>query len=122
LNSQLEINLIGVSQGGLMARSILEDCDISPNTKIRNLMTVGTPNMGVSQVPGKNCQTTLGTKKGKFDICHMGTALLDALVFSPGFQNTLAPAGYYRNPAKLEQYKSGSTFLASLNNEVGSQS
>jgi hypothetical protein len=47
-----------------MARSILEDCDISPNTKIRNLITVGTPNMGVSQVPGKNCQTTLGSKKG----------------------------------------------------------
>ncbi len=51
----------------------------------------------------------------------MGTALLDALVFSPGFQNSLAPAGYYRNPAKLEQYKRGSTFLASLNNEIISQ-
>ena len=48
MNTQPEINLIGVSQGGLMARSILEDCDISSQTKIRNLITVGTPNMGVS--------------------------------------------------------------------------
>lgn len=51
----------------------------------------------------------------------MGTALLDAIVFSTGFQNSLAPAGYYRNPAKLEQYRKGSTFLASLNNEMSSQ-
>lgn len=41
-----EINLVGQSQGGLMARSVLENCDISPTMKFRNFLTIGTPNMG----------------------------------------------------------------------------
>lgn len=86
-----------------MARGILEDCDISPDTKIRNLITVGSPNMGVSGVPGVNCMAMLGAKKyGKFDFCHMTTELLDSMAFTPALQNTLGHVGYYRNPTKLE--------------------
>lgn len=48
---------MGVSQGGLMARSILEDCTINPQLKYRNLLTIGTPNMGISEVPKLGCNT-----------------------------------------------------------------
>ena len=44
-----EINVIGFSQGGLIARYIAQACPIKG--KIRNLVTVGTPNMGVMEVP-----------------------------------------------------------------------
>ena len=39
-----EFNVLGVSQGGLNARYVLEECDIG---KVRNLITLGSPNMGV---------------------------------------------------------------------------
>ena len=45
-NKQKEINLVGVSQGGLLARYMVEECPLS-NTKPRNLLTIGSPNMGL---------------------------------------------------------------------------
>ena len=48
--------MVGVSQGGLLGRSIVEDCKISDKTKVRNLLTVGTPNMGVSKIPQFICK------------------------------------------------------------------
>jgi palmitoyl-protein thioesterase len=47
-----EINAIGFSQGGLLARYIAQGCDIKG--KVRNLVTVGTPNMGYVDPP--KCQ------------------------------------------------------------------
>ena len=44
-----EINVIGFSMGGLIARFIAQDCPI--RGKVRNLVTVGTPNMGITGVP-----------------------------------------------------------------------
>ena len=38
-----------------MARSIVEDCDISPKTKVRNLLTIGSPHMGYSEIPLAGC-------------------------------------------------------------------
>jgi hypothetical protein len=34
-----------------MARYIVEECDISKKTKVRNLLTIGTPHMGFSEIP-----------------------------------------------------------------------
>ena len=44
-----EINVIGFSMGGLIARFIAQDCPIKG--KVRNLVTVGTPNMGITGLP-----------------------------------------------------------------------
>lgn len=54
-NSQPEINVMGLSQGGLVARYIVEECQISEKTKVRNLLTAGTPNMGVTEIPQGGC-------------------------------------------------------------------
>jgi triacylglycerol esterase/lipase EstA (alpha/beta hydrolase family) len=48
-----EINILGVSQGGLVGRSIVENCG---GPKVRNLITVGTPNLGFSEIPEAGCQ------------------------------------------------------------------
>lgn len=52
LQESPEINAIGFSQGGLLARYIAQGCDIKG--KVRNLVTVGTPNMGYVDPP--KCQ------------------------------------------------------------------
>lgn len=48
LKNATEFNVIGVSQGGLNARHVLENCKMKP--KVRNLITLGTPNMGITEL------------------------------------------------------------------------
>merc|ERR1712176_57123 len=46
-----EINVMGLSQGALLARYIATSCDLG-TTKVRNLGSIGGPNMGVEDIPG----------------------------------------------------------------------
>ena len=61
-NKVKEFNIVGQSQGGLIGRSILENCNLTerskanPPPKVRNLLTIGTPNMGFSEIPEGGCQ------------------------------------------------------------------
>jgi triacylglycerol esterase/lipase EstA (alpha/beta hydrolase family) len=41
---------MGLSQGSLLARYIVEKCPIKG--KVRNYLSIGGPNMGVNEVPG----------------------------------------------------------------------
>jgi palmitoyl-protein thioesterase len=41
------ITIVGTSQGGLIARSVVETCDLD----VQNLFTFGGPHMGVSDFP-----------------------------------------------------------------------
>mgnify|MGYP001806949364 CR=1 FL=1 len=50
-NFQGEFNVLGLSQGGLIARHIVERCPTQGQP--RNLVTLGGPNMGVAKIP--NC-------------------------------------------------------------------
>merc|ERR1712226_1032414 len=43
-----EINVVGLSQGALIARYIAESCE---GVKARNLLSIGGPNMGVTDIP-----------------------------------------------------------------------
>ena len=44
-----EFNVVGLSQGGLLARSIATQCKMKG--KVRNLLSIGGPNMGVDAIP-----------------------------------------------------------------------
>ena len=46
--------MIGVSQGGLVARYIAEDCDLN-QAKMARILTIGTPNMGTIVIPYSGC-------------------------------------------------------------------
>lgn len=109
---------MGVSQGGLMARSILEDCDVSPNTKVRNLLTIGSPNMGISELPALGCNTDRVSANMSF-ICSIEHAAMVSVPYTEFSQHNLAAAGYVRNTADYGAYLKGATFLPALNNEVG---
>lgn len=101
-----EFNVIGLSQGGLLARYIVEECDMKG--KVRNMVTIGGPHMGVDKIP--HCFEGV--------VCDMVNKVAKALVYDSTVQNNLVPAGYFRDPANLDGYKKGSVFLPALNNEI----
>ena len=49
-----EIYVVGVSQGGLIGRFIVEECNLG-TTKVKKLLEIGSPNMGVSVIPMLGC-------------------------------------------------------------------
>ena len=103
-----EINVMGLSQGALLARYIATSCDLG-DTKVRNLASIGGPNMGVDAVPG--CLSGF--------ICDIVNDVARDLVYLPIVQNHLGPAGYFRNPQAMNTYLKDSVFLPYVNNEEG---
>jgi len=100
-----EINVVGLSQGALLARYIVESCDGVKGT--RNLLSIGGPNMGVTDIP--HCFSGA--------ICSVVNKVARALVYMQLVQDHLGPAGYFRDPADYSKYVADSVFLAKLNNE-----
>lgn len=100
-----EINVMGLSQGSLLARYIVESCPIQG--KVRNWASIGGPNMGVDDLP--HCFS------GSF--CGLVNSVVRDLVYTELIQNMVGPAGYFRDIYHQKQYQAGSVFLPYLNNE-----
>lgn len=102
---QGEFNVIGLSQGGLLARYIAEECDMPG--KVRNIVTLGGPHMGVAAVP--HC----------FDgiMCDIVNTVAKKFVYQEWAQDWIAPAGYFRDVNDYTTYEKDSVFLPALNNE-----
>lgn len=71
-NKGQEFNLIGFSQGSLVARNLVENC---PELKVRNLWTIGGPHRGVHAVP--HCESGLW--------CEVLQELVDGEAYDPFF-------------------------------------
>lgn len=99
-----EINVVGLSQGALIARYIVESCE---GVKARNLLSIGGPNMGVTDIP--HCFHG--------PLCKVVNKVARSLVYMGLVQDHLGPAGYFRDPKDYSKYLSDSVFLAKLNNE-----
>jgi len=84
-------NFIGMSQGGLLARGYVEQCNLYP---VKNLITLVTPHGGEYI---KAITTNFYTKF---------------------FQEHLSVAGYWRDPQDLTNYLSKCSYLPILNNEI----
>ena len=100
-----EFNVIGLSQGGLLARYIAEECDMPG--KVRNIVTLGGPHMGVAAVP--HCFEGVA--------CDVVNMVAKKLVYNTLVQNWLVPAGYFRDVNNMVEYEKKSVFLPALNNE-----
>lgn len=105
-NEAKEYNMIGVSQGGLNARHVLEECDTP--AKARNFITLGTPNMGI-------------TEAGQaFPDHDMWTQLAYQFAYYSVAEWAFAAAGYFRDTRSADTYQEylkNSWFLARINNE-----
>ncbi|EPS61619.1 hypothetical protein M569_13177, partial [Genlisea aurea] len=99
-------NIIGLSQGNLVGRGVLELCDDSP--PVRNFISLAGPHAGIASVP--LCKTERW--------CVFVDLLLDLAVYSKYVQDHLAPAGYIKIPTDIDGYKKGCRFLPKINNEI----
>lgn len=97
---------IGFSQGGLFLRALIEKC---PAVSVSNLITFGSPHMGVLELP--LCE------KDSDWVCKKRNELLKRQVWLPQVQNSVVPAQYFRDPAQYSAYVEHSHFLAAVNNE-----
>ncbi|ODV91875.1 hypothetical protein CANCADRAFT_19081, partial [Tortispora caseinolytica NRRL Y-17796] len=95
---------IGMSQGGLFLRGVLERCNTGPQMK--RLLTFGSPHMGISDLP--KCDTLL---------CKARNNLLKKQIWTDWTQHNVVPAQYFRDPNQLDLYLNHSHFLADINNE-----
>lgn len=99
-------SIVAFSQGAVITKYLIEYCKF--DLPIRNLVTFGGPNMGVSEFPDIPRDTWKG---------YLITMFINQFVYYDIFQWFIAPADYWRNPKDLDGYTKYSHFLAEANNE-----
>ena len=104
-NFDNDFSILSISQGGLIARYIIQKCEMKG--KVKKLVSFGGPMMGTSKVPF--CLNGA--------VCFLINSLVDYYVYRKKIQNGIGPAGYYRTAAHLDDYKNSESFLVQLNNE-----
>lgn len=99
-------NVVGLSQGNLIGRAVLEYCDGGP--PINNFISLGGPHAGTASVP--LC--------GSGIFCIIADTLIKSEIYSNYVQAHLAPSGYLKIPSDMCGYLNGCKFLPKLNNEL----
>lgn len=99
-------NLIGLSQGSLIARGVIEFCEGGP--PVKNLITLAGIHAGIASIPF--CGSTI--------ICALLDDLIKSEIYSSYVQEHLAPSGYIKIPTDIPAYIKGCRFLPKLNNEI----
>lgn len=120
-------NAIGLSQGGLLLRALVERCE---GIKVNTLITLGAPLMGVAAYPGCGRENKWAKMRvirvfrgvsrkirEKLLPCSLINALVGSSVYSPKVQSTLMPAQYFKDPKNIPTYLQANNFLADINNE-----
>ncbi|XP_074272801.1 uncharacterized protein LOC141596511 [Silene latifolia] len=102
-------NLIGISQGSLISRGMIEFCDEAP--PVKNFISIGGPQAGIAGPP--NCSS--------HPICAYLKYLINLLpVYSNFIQASVAPSNYMKIPKEIDAYLKGCKFLPYANNEIPS--
>ncbi|XP_010275410.1 PREDICTED: palmitoyl-protein thioesterase 1 isoform X2 [Nelumbo nucifera] len=99
-------NIVGLSQGNMIARGVIEFCDGGP--PVKNFVSLGGPHAGTASVP--LC--------GSSFICILVDSLIKSEIYSDYVQAHLAPSGYLKIPTDIPAYLEGCKFLPKLNNEL----
>lgn len=99
-------NIVGLSQGNLIGRGLVEFCDEGP--PVKNFISLAGPHAGTASVP--LC--------GSGWICILVDSLIKLEIYSKYIQEHLAPSGYIKIPTDINDYMEGCKFLPKLNNEI----
>jgi len=99
-------NIVGLSQGNLIGRAVVEYCDDGP--PVKNFISLGGPHAGTASVP--LC--------GSGIFCIIVDALIKLEIYSDYVQENLAPSGYLKIPTDMADYLKSCRFLPRLNNEI----
>ena len=104
-----DINIVAFSQGNMISRYIIQECDLKGH-KVHNYLSVGGPQQGVQKIP--SCLEGLW--------CGIINFVVDQLVDLKIVQRFCAPASYYRETMDrlhYEYYIHMSDYLPYINNE-----
>uniref|UniRef100_A0A7N1A7Z3 Palmitoyl-protein thioesterase 1 n=1 Tax=Kalanchoe fedtschenkoi TaxID=63787 RepID=A0A7N1A7Z3_KALFE len=99
-------NIVGLSQGNLIGRGVLEFCDGGP--PVKNFISLAGPHAGTASVP--LC--------GSGIMCSIADSLIKSAVYSDYVQDHLAPSGYLKLPNDIPNYLEKCSYLPKLNNEI----
>lgn len=99
-------NIVGLSQGNLIGRGVVEFCEGGP--PVKNLISLGGPHAGTASVP--LCGSGL--------FCVLVDALIKFEIYTDYVQGHLAPSGYLKIPTDMDGYLEKCRFLPRLNNEL----
>uniref|UniRef100_A0A7G3AUY4 Palmitoyl-protein thioesterase 1 n=1 Tax=Lutzomyia longipalpis TaxID=7200 RepID=A0A7G3AUY4_LUTLO len=99
-------NAIGFSQGSQFLRGLVQRCS---SIQVRNLISIGGQHQGVFGLP--YCPS-LSRKT-----CEYFRKLLNYAAYEKWVQKLLVQATYWHDPLNEDAYRTGSTFLADINNE-----
>ncbi|XP_031375525.1 palmitoyl-protein thioesterase 1 [Punica granatum] len=102
-------NLIGLSQGSMIAQGVIEFCDGAP--QVKNFISLAGPHAGIASIPF--C--------GSGILCILLDDMIKGEVYSTYIQEHLAPSGYIKIPTDIKAYLEGCKFLPKLNNENSSK-
>jgi len=103
---------LGLSQGNLVIRGYIHRYNDPP---VRAFVSVHGPQMGVAGLP--HCDVAGGLAV----ICRSVAWLTSFGAYTGFVQDRLAQANYYRDPARLEEFRGNAHFLPYINNEVKSR-
>ncbi|KAA0041067.1 palmitoyl-protein thioesterase 1-like [Cucumis melo var. makuwa] len=99
-------NMVGLSQGNLVGRGVIELCDGGP--PVKNYVSLGGPHAGIASVP--LCGSAI--------FCRLADELIKSEIYSDYVQDHLAPSGYLKLPNAIPKYLEKCRFLPKLNNEL----
>ncbi|XP_062073223.1 uncharacterized protein LOC133777563 [Humulus lupulus] len=99
-------SIVGLSQGNLVGRGVIELCDGGP--PVKNFVSIGGPHAGTASIP--LC--------GSGWFCILIDTLIKSEIYSNFVQEHLAPSGYLKIPTDIDTYLKGCHFLPKLNNEI----
>ncbi|GAB4861970.1 hypothetical protein Ancab_037224 [Ancistrocladus abbreviatus] len=99
-------NLVGLSQGAIIGRAVIEFCDGGP--EVKNFISLAGPHAGIASIPF--CGSEL--------VCILLDYLIESAIYSTFVQEHLAPSNYFKIPTDIKAYLKGCKYLPQLNNEI----
>jgi len=104
-NFQGDFSIVGISQGALLGRYIIQTCQMKG--RVKRYVSIGGPHMGVGKFP--RCDNGI--------FCYLVNKLVYSAIYTSYVQNHIGPAGYFKNIHNYHKFLEASSFLAELNNE-----
>ena len=101
---QNDFALVSISQGGVLARYVIEKCQMRGTVK--RFVSIGGPLAGTHQLP--HCLRGVA--------CHILNSFADWFCYKGYVQKTFGPSGYFRVSNHLERYYNSNSVLLNVNN------
>ena len=103
-NYQGDFAIVSISQGGVLARYVIEKCQMKGNVK--KFIPIGGPLAGTHQLP--HCFRGV--------VCHILNSFADWFCYKGYVQKTFGPSGYFRASNHLKRFEKSKSVLLSVNN------